>query len=358
MGVRAFTGQIAGRPSADRIRVYLYAEPGALFMKHLHQGQHFQMKLVGSAMSSATGAYTIRVTDPAAITSVENQEHIANLWVMAADHGYVAWRGVAVRVANGGTMLASMFGKASLSPLNAPLQMRHWHVQSSHSPAAVDVAATSGCWVLSVDVGQVESTIGPMYSTIRPVVKKFSYVDGSTTGTDIALTSDASGDNYTLSGNTDSNSVTNDSATQGFPNSTGNISKDAQIEMELGFFNTCQISGDGAIFPYAVNGGAAEPDHPKGPPQARNCVHELGGVGDNVIEHTTKDETYSQGIDASALGFGFNLSSSTGYTTDAQSEIDFNAQGYACGGTNFPLRSDPGPSYVVADQFSTGNPVN
>jgi hypothetical protein len=355
-GFSVVHGQLSGAPSLSGIRVVLYAEPGPLFMKHLHQGERFYMKLVGSATSSATGAYTIRVSHPDAITSSENQEGIVQLWIMAGGHGYASLRGLPTRVADRGTMLAGLYQKPSLTGVSAALTLHHVTGPSvkGHSVAAVDAVATGDCWTLLDDAGQTEGKVGGMWSTIKPVTKKLTYSDGSTTGTSIAISTSTGGGNWSVSGNTGTNAVTNDSATQGFPNSTGNTSVADYTQMEVGVFESCEISADIAAFPYAVNGGASEPA--ASPPHATYCTYQAGGAGDFVNLHTTKAITYTEGIDLSALGFGVNLSSSTGYSTDTSQENDFSAQGYACGVTNYPLRTTPvGPSAQVADEHSTGN---
>jgi hypothetical protein len=246
-------------------------------------------------------------------------------------------------------MLAGLYEQPSLTPVRAALTLHH---VTGHPAAAVDAAATGDCWTLAVDDGQTVGKVGGMYSTIKPVTKELSYSDGSTTGTSIATSTTTSG-TWSVSGNTGTNTVTNDSATQGFPNSIGNTSVAAYTQMEVGIFDTCQISADIAAFPYAVNGGATEPA--ASPPHATYCTYQAGGTGDYVRLHTTQAMTYTEGIDLSVLGFGVNLSSSTGYSTDTTQETDFSQQGYACGVTNYPLRTDPGPAAQVADEHSTGN---
>jgi hypothetical protein len=208
-----------------------------------------------------------------------------------------------------------------------------------------------GCWVLASDLGQTWAKVGGLYSTIQPVTKKLSWSEGSTTGTSILLSTN--GGDYKPSGNTGSNSVSNETGTQGFPNSTGNVSYYGQTEFEVGVFNTCQVSADVSAFPYAVNGGAKEIKVT--PPSATWCDYQQGGPNDKVIIKTTQAITYAEGVGLTALGFGFNLSSSTGYTTSTQSEADYAEQGYSCGVTNYPLRTGPGPSAQVADEHATGN---
>jgi len=74
-----------------------------------------------------------------------------------------------------------------------------------------------------------------------------------------------------------------------------------------------------------------------------------------VKEDSTQAFTFSAGILIGVLGFGVDISNSTGYSSDTTLETDFSQQGYACGSTNYPLRTDPGPSAVVADEHSSGN---
>jgi hypothetical protein len=84
-------------------------------MKKLRVGQRFYGKFVGAATTSASGAYTIRVSNPAAITSSEYYGNV-NLVVEAAGHGYVSLYGVPRKVTDGEQGWSQCSGRRQPAP--------------------------------------------------------------------------------------------------------------------------------------------------------------------------------------------------------------------------------------------------
>src|SRR5262249_35707358 len=154
----------------------LYAMPPQPSMKNLRVGQRFQSKLVGSTISSASGAYAIRVAHPEAITSSEYFGTV-NLMIEAAGHGYVTFYGLPRQVEAGGTRLASADGTAAGIPARAHLTLQRL---SGRAAKVGEAPATSGCWVLSSKVGSRTTKIDSVFSTIKGVKKSLSYKANST----------------------------------------------------------------------------------------------------------------------------------------------------------------------------------
>ncbi len=142
--------------------------------------------------------------------------------------------------------------------------------------------------------------------------------------------------------------VTETGGSQSFPTLTGKTSRLGQTEMEIGFFNTCQISAEVAEFPYEVNGGTHYVKST--PPKAKHCVLEL--KGSKLVMNKTQSVTFSDGINLKSV-IGLDLSSLTGYTKVASLTYKFTANGFACGTKGAPLT---GTAHgVVADAKKTGN---
>jgi hypothetical protein len=342
------SGQITGTSSPGGIRVALYAMPRQPVMVRLIKAsKRIQGKLVGVTTSSASGAYAIRDTDPAAITSSAFYG-VVNLEVWAAGHGYWTVHGMARRIA-AGHKLAPLFGPARAVPQEANLAMLP---QSASEAAASPASAADGCWVLAPggDLGPVNADLEGLWSTIDGVQKHLSYTTGATSGTGMGLSTNY-GNSWTAdNADANENSVTNTVGAQRFPVLKNEDSKIGQTQVEEGFFEPCQIApGDYATFPYAVNGG----DYWSGThsPKATHCVQELAGGGFNM--NKTQSITFSSGINLSVFGFGISLSSLTGYSHTASIEYDYSRNGFACGQRAKPFRGNAGG--IVADRTVHGN---
>jgi hypothetical protein len=182
------------------------------------------------------------------------------------------------------------------------------------------------------------------------VAKEFSYSTGSSTTTDVAINTNVTHPNWSASSSNGTETVHNASATQGFP--TVNLSRLAETDMEEGLWATCQISGEAATFPYQVNGGTIQPFST--PPRATHCVIENHDAF--IKKSTTTAFTFAAGLDVSVIGIGVDLSSVTGYSTDATEQYTWNNQsGWGCGARNAPLGTNPGPGALVADPTISGN---
>ena len=340
------SGQITGTSSPGGIRVALYAMPRQPVMVRLIKAnKRIQGKLVGVTTSSASGAYAIPDTHPAAISSSVFYG-VVNLEVWAAGKGYWTVHGMARRIA-AGHKLAPLFGRARAVPQKASLAMLP---QSASEAAASPASASDGCWVLEQDLGSVNADLEGLWSTIDGVKKHLSYTTGATSGTGMGLTTNY-GNSWTAdNANANENSVTNTVGTQNFPWLKNEDSKIGQTQVEEGYFEPCQISaGDYATFPYAVNGG----DYWAGThsPKATHCVQELAGGGFNM--NRTQSITFSSGINLSVFGFGISLSSLTGYSHTASIEYDYSRNGFACGQHAKPFRGNA--KGIVADRTGHGN---
>jgi hypothetical protein len=320
-------------------------------MAAMHNGERFWPKLVGTAMSSSAGAYSVRVAHPAAITA-STYFGTVNFVAEVAGHGYFGLFFFPRQVMHAGTMLGAVDGKATASPVRAGI---HVHWVGPKSTAASAITPDSGdCWVRTGDLGQVVGKVGGEWqkgATVgtTSVAKEFSYSTGTSTTTDVAINTNISQPNWSASSSNGTEVVHNDSATQGFP--TVNLSRLAETNMEEGLFSTCQISGESATFPYQVNGGTIQPLSTA--PHATHCVPESHNA--YITKSTTTAFTFSDGVDLSVIGIGVSLSSVTGYSTDATEKYTWNNQaGWGCGAKNAPLGTNPGPGALTAAPTSSG----
>lgn len=320
-------------------------------MARLHVGEHVQNRLVGTATSTAAGAYTVRMSHPAAITSSVYNGYV-NLMIMAAGHDYASLYGLPLKVTAGGTIprLTPMYGKATAVPARARLHLyrlsRSGQVPTAATTAAADAAATSGCIILTQDLGPRWDRIDGLWSTIAGVRKNLSYTQGSTSTIGIGINVDGGG---WVTGQAGTTSVTGGSSTVTFPEETGYTSVYDQSEFELGIFQDCTISPELEVFPYAWDGGAL-PATSSGNPQATYCVYEASGTTQSVNRNEAFN--FQDGIGLVDT-FGINLSSVTGYSSSTTLSYTYTRSRYMCGTHNYPARSFPGG--IVADATSSGN---
>jgi len=310
-------------------RVALYAMPAQPYMNKLQPGDRVQGKLVGVTTSSTSGAYAIRLTHPAALRS-SAYRGLVNLEVWAAGHGYWTVYGFSRQAAG------------ASSPLRATLTM---HPLSTPAAAA---PASSGCWVLAPngDLGPVWTKLEGLWSTISGVKKYLSYTVGSSSSVSIAVEV-----NYKwVSGQDGNNTVTSTTGGEDYPMLRGTKSRVGKTEMEEGLFNSCEISGQDATFPYAVDGGTGWIKSK--PPKARYCVPQL--AGSDIHMEKTQSFTFADGINLEAT-FGISLSATTGYSKEAAIKYTYTANGYACGTHSYPLRPGDTAHGVVADHTVHGN---
>jgi hypothetical protein len=356
-GAQLLQGQLAGAPTLGGMRVAVYAWPRQPAMAGMHNGERFWPKLVGTAMSSSAGAYSVRVAHPTAITA-STYYGTVNFVAEVAGHGYFGLfffpREVFVprQVMHGGVMLGAVDGKATAGPVRAGIHV-HW-VGPKSTAASVITPDSSNCWVRTGDLGQVVGRVGGEWqkgATVgtTSVAKEFSYTSGTSTTTGVAINTNISQPNWSASSSNGTEVVHNDSSTQGFP--TVNLSRYAETDMEEGLFSTCQISGEEATFPYQVNGGVIQPLSTA--PRATHCVVEPHDA--YIIKSSTTAFTFSDGVDLSVIGIGVSLSSVTGYSTDATEKYTWNNQGgWGCGAHNAPLGTSPGPGAITAAPTSSG----
>lgn len=337
-------GASATAPSLRGVRVALYAMPTQPFMNKLRPGDRVQGKLVGVTTSAANGAYSIKVTHPAAIRS-SAFDGIVNFEIWAAGHGYWTVYGYS-RMLTAGNALVPMFGPATTAPEQAALTM---YRVNKHDAAIPATSAGSGCWVLAPngDLGPVEAKLQGLWSNIRGVKKDLSYTTGATSSVSIGVSIDGG---KWGSGHDGHTTDTETSGGQDFPTLKGTNNKVGETEMEEGLFNTCEISGEVGTFPYAVDGGTAWAKSK--PPKARFCVKEL--AGSKLHMDRTASFTFDSGVDLQDI-FGIYLSASTGYSHSASIKYTYTTKGYACGTHSYPLRASDIAHGVVADSTVHGN---
>jgi hypothetical protein len=341
-GSVAVEGHLAGAPSLGGVRLALYAEPPQPVMNRLRVGDRVEGKLVGVAYSSPAGAYTIRVSHPAAIKS-SAFNGVVNFEVWADGHGYWTVYGF-VRKVTSGNALVPLFGPATAAPMQATLAMNRL---SKHDAALSPSVMTGDCWVLAPngDLGPVKARLEGLWSTISGVHKYLSYSEDATSSISIGVSVN---DGPWVSGQNGQTSVSDTAGGQDFPEVTGKTSRVGETLMEEGFFETCEISTEYATFPYEVDGGTYYVK--SAPPKATRCVQEL--KGSTLRMNKTESYTFSDGITLGST-FGISLAATTGYTHEADIKYVYTAYGWACGTKSYPLRDTA--RGVVADATRRGN---
>ena len=335
----AVEGQLTGSPSPGGVRIALYAMPPQPFMNKLRPGDRVQGQLVGVTYSSPSGAYAITVSHPAAISS-SAFHGLVNFEIWADGHGYWTVYGFQRQIA--GHELVPMFGPATAAPMRATLTMKQLGKHDASLPASV---MTPGCWVLNTDLGSVLAKIEGLWSTIKGVTKYLSYTVDASSSVSIGVSVDGG---PWASGNDGTTSVTNTVGGEDYPPVPGTENKIGETQMENGLFNSCEISGDAAVFPYAVNGGTywAKTKVPK----ATHCVQQL--AKSTLHMNKTEAYTFADGINLGST-FGINLAATTGYSKEADISYHYTKLGFACGTKGKPLRQTA--RGVVADATIRGN---
>lgn len=328
----------------------LYAMPPQPVMAKLHVGQQFQDQLVGSTTSSASGAYAIKVTSANAVTSSEYFGHV-NLMIQAAGNGYFSLYGLPREVSevSGHMMLGSIEGKPAAVPAQATLIL---HRLTGKDAAVSDVAASDGCWALETDEGPAWGHIDSVFGIMDGVRKWVTYYSGSTSTVGIALSIDGA---PWVNGEAGTTSVTGGAGSDQFPTASGWTDYTYETEFEEGVFESCELSGDAATFPYAWDGGGQGIN--VGVPAAHYCVYY--SAGNEPSQTSTQAFTFSDGIDLTptidGYNFGLDLSNVTGWSTDVTLTYQYTTDGWMCGVNNYPERGDDTPKNIVAAPTSAGS---
>jgi hypothetical protein len=206
-------------------RVVLYAWPVTSVVSEIRPGQRVPLKIVGSAVTSASGRYAIRVTSPAALLSSAERDGTVNLEIITttrAGWDVFSFPRRLVPTAHGTVLAVASDGTAArMAPQVANLHlMRANHHLIRAAPGRIaGPSKCCQCGQLSPvkNLGPQWSTVGATYSHVTGVKMSFTYGNGQRSSLGVAVSSSGSFGTWTASGVHDQSSTSSES----FPTFTG-----------------------------------------------------------------------------------------------------------------------------------------
>lgn len=345
---------VAGHAIAGA-RVYLFAWPASWPGGHaVYPGELVPLRLVGSAVSTSSGHYAVRIAHRAALSSSAARDGIVNLEVFTgtrAASGAFSFPGRVV----------TLSGRTALAGVNrhgtAPATAQHVNVhlmtsgtaESSASPAVSPSAGFGFACSQTTTLVHPEKLewikLAAAFARTSGVTMTYTYTMGqsSSVGVGISLTNTPGtftvGGTYTVSM---SQSIE-------FKPVPGPSSVYYETQVEPGLFKTSWSSPFCGPTTWQtqvieIAGGAQEFPGPRIPPDAMRCTSYQSGAS-LVLDNSTAS-TFSVGLNINELGF--NATAQTGYDTSGSLSYDVKAAQDLCGLDNYPAGLSPGPGLVVA----------
>ena len=310
-------------------KVVLYAWPVTSVVSKIRHGQRVPLKIVGSAITSASGRYAIRVTSPAALSSSAERDGIVNLEIITTTRA--GWDAYSfprrlVPTAHGAVLAIASDGTAARV---AP-QVANLHLMRANHHLMPAVAGRRGprvCGDLSPvkNFGPQRSTVGATYSHVTGVKMNFTYGNGQRSSLGVGVSSSGSFGTWSASGTHDQSSTSSES----FPTFTGATSNYYRTEF---VYEEYLVECDGfQTQAKSFAGGATTAG--TGPPSAAFCV--IQAAGSTFHKSTSSAHTFSTGVSISST-IGVNLSAHTGYNTTAELTYAFTQRHDLCGSNDYP----------------------
>jgi hypothetical protein len=307
-------GRLIGSSTGGRL-VKLLVWPRAKVVAALRPGDRVPLQVAGSAITSPSGRYSIRVTSPAALES--SADHgIVNLEVMTvtrAGFGAFSFPRRLVSTPHGAA-LAAVAGSARADPQTANLRLIH---------AAIRQPDTCGDMHLLSSYGPQKTTVGDTYSIVKGVTMNFDYGNGQNSSLGVGI---AGSGGFSASGTYSISSTSEED----FPTQTGHVSTRYRTEFVYGLF-AVECAPD-QTQPTSFAGGATTKSATA--PAAGFCVSFQ--AGSTFIKDTTSAYNFTGGVDISG-DIGINLSAQTGYDSSAELRYKFSITRLLCG-----TDADPG----------------
>jgi hypothetical protein len=356
-GEMATCGQVtdvAGH-AVPRARVYLYAWPASWpGRRPVHPGEHVPLQLVGSAVSTSSGHYAVRIAYKAAVVSSAARDGTVNLEVFAgtrAASGAYSFTGRAVTVA-GRTALAAANGHGIA---HAVAEQANIHLITSGTAGSSASSAVSPSPGFGLACTQITTLVHPeklewmklaaSFARSSGVTITYTYTTGQSSSIGVGISPTGNLGMFTASGTY----TVSASQSTSFAPVAGPGSVYYETQVEPGLFKTTWSSAFCGSTTWqtqviGVAGGEQEVPIHKAPPHATRCVFYQSG-GSTVLDNSTAS-TFSVGLSISELGF--SASAQTGYDTSGSLAYHFTSSQDVCGLDGNPASANPGPGLVVA----------
>jgi hypothetical protein len=325
---------VAGHPVAGQ-RVILYAWPNQHVTAALKPGQQVPLTRLGSAVTSGSGQYAIRVSDPGSLKASLNNGMV-NMEVIST--GRAGWGAFSFprRMVTTSRGMAFASNRAGLASQLANMRLL---ANSSNS----HVVPNSACGLLHFlsSFGNKATTVGGMWSNVPGVSMTFTYGTGQSSSLGVAIKGTVQGSTWQASGTHSMSSTTS----IGFPTRSGAGSGNHfRTEFVYGLY-AVQCAGQQT---QATNFAGGATVAASTIPNATNCV--TFQAGSSFHKTTTSAFNYTGGVEISG-DIGIDLSAQTGYSTTAELTYTFSQTRNLCGENAPPASNNPAPKRIVA-----GNP--
>jgi hypothetical protein len=330
----AAVGRVLGTSGAPvaGARVWLYAWPVTSVLTKVAAGKPVPLRLVGSAVSSPSGYYTVRVSSVAGLRASAGPGGVVNLELVAhtprGDGAYSFPR----RLVGGGTALAGITGAAKSS--GASPEERNLRIDLTHGADAARIAFCPPEEMPYKRLGAEWAKLGAMDGRYTGYRMNFTYSAGQSSSFSIGVSSSAAG-GFSASGTYSTS--TSSSWNYGHQISpAGNYYQTEVIPEEYRWVYPCT----GGVDFYQTNvieiagGGRTQTFTP---PNVGNCFSYQQGI--TFTKDTTTAYTISIGVNEKEIGF--EASAQTGYDSQASVTYTFTKDGWLCG-LNGPPAGNPG----------------
>lgn len=311
------------------VRVILYAWPDSKVLSKLRPGDRVPVKRAGSAVTTASGRYAIRVTAPNALRAVAAPNGAVNLEVIAATSagaGSFSFPRRIIRTGKGMALGSALSGK---TPRAASAERADLHLLRLSRPEATALRSPRACgWAFLKSYGPEWTVVGATYSIVTGVTQHFTYSNGQSSSLGVGQSSSGKSGSFSESG-TDSESS---NTTEDYPTFSNKIAIEYKTQFVYGEYGYSCGSGFISYMakPTSYAGGA---EYSKtGSRVAEWCVWQNAGT--TFTKSTTSAYTFSAGLSISAIGL--TLTAQTGYDTGATISYHFTVRHLLCGRNDFP----------------------
>lgn len=320
-GVAVAQGRVAdpGGRAIEDASVVLYAWPGSKVLSRLHPGQRVPVTRVGSAVTSASGSYVIRMGSLAALRPSVQRNGVVNLEVMAFAHG----RGGAFSFSR---RLVSTSRGAALAPADSkfagPVSAETANIRVTRT-SGTTAGQTQHCGglVFIKSYGPKWAIVGATASRVTGVKINFTYSRGQSSSLGVGINE---GSGWSQSGSASESSTSQEN----FPTYRDKGSRDYETQFVYGLFGIPCVGHE--VRPTSYAGGTKIKKITA--PKARWCVWQQAGSA--FTKSATSAFEFGAGLTVSQIGL--SLSSHTGYDSGASVSFSFSKKKQLCGLKDFP----------------------
>jgi hypothetical protein len=306
--------------------VVVDAWPDASVLSKLRPGQRVPVKQVGSAVTTASGQYTIAIQSLASLRSAAAADGTVNLEVMSAAGAGAGAFSFSRRLAPtaDGTVLdtPASTGVTQVAAAEA-VNLRVTAAAVTDAPAVVPCG-----WVYLKNYGPRWAVVGATFARTGGVTQSFSYGRGQSSSLGVGLSQSGKYGTFSESGTASASSSTQED----YPTFGGNTSVRYETKFIYGEYGYSCSHGylRYETRPTGYAGGATYVKTTA--PSAGYCVYQARGT--TFTRSSSSAYTFTAGLNVSAVGV--NLSSETGYDSSATVRYHFSASHHLCGTGGYP----------------------